>query len=78
MGERNLVHCYTTCLWEAGTRDSLIDPQRADDALVRIRRAYQALDASERLLLDRFEGGHVWNGKAAYPLLDKVLLKKSG
>lgn len=61
------------CLWETGSRDSLIVPKFADEALTRIRRAYRALQVEDRLLVDRFEGGHVWNGTVAYPLLEKVL-----
>jgi hypothetical protein len=61
------------CLWEIGSRDSLIAPQWADEALTRMRRAYQALSAEDRLQVDRFDGGHVWNGKVAYRLLEKVL-----
>ncbi len=61
------------CLWEVGSRDALAPAKWAEDALTRIRRAYKALDAEERLIVDRFEGGHVWNGKEAYPLLKKVL-----
>ena len=61
------------CMWETGTRDGLIKPEWTEQALVRMRRAYRAYGAEERLLVDRFEGGHQWNGEAAYPLLDKVL-----
>jgi dienelactone hydrolase len=61
------------CLWEVGSRDSLISPRWADAALGRMRRAYQALQVEDRLLVDRFDGGHVWNGRVAYPLLKKVL-----
>lgn len=61
------------CLWEVGTRDSLITPKWADEGLRRMRLAYQALDAIDNLQVDRFEGGHSWNGKVAYPLLDKIL-----
>jgi dienelactone hydrolase len=62
-----------TCLWEVGSRDKLIPAREADEMLGRIRRAYKALGAEDRLQVDRFEGGHVWNGKVAYPLLEKVL-----
>ena len=41
--------------------------------LERRARVYAALGAKEQLQLDRFEGGHRWNGTVAYPLLDKVL-----
>jgi dienelactone hydrolase len=61
------------CLWEVGKRDKLIAPKWADAALERIRRAYKALDAEEQLSVDRFDGGHRWNGEAANALLDKVL-----
>jgi dienelactone hydrolase len=62
------------CLWEVGSRDSLIPTRWADDMLQRIGRAYKAFDAADRLQVDRFEGGHQWNGKVAYPLLEKVLM----
>jgi dienelactone hydrolase len=60
-------------LWEAGSRDSLATSKWADEMLERIRRPYKALGVEERLQVDRFEGGHVWHGTAAYSLLDKVL-----
>jgi dienelactone hydrolase len=61
------------CLWQVGARDTLLPAKEAEEMLGRIRRAYKALDAEDRLQVDRFEGGHVWNGKSAYPLLEKVL-----
>jgi dienelactone hydrolase len=61
------------CLWEVGSRDSLISPQWAEEALTRMRRPWRALAAEDRLQVDRFEGGHVWHGDVAYPLLEKVL-----
>ncbi len=61
------------CLWEIGTDDKLIPAERAEDALVRMRRAYKAWDAEDRLLVDRFKGGHRWNGEAAYRLLESRL-----
>jgi hypothetical protein len=60
-------------VWEVGSKDSLISPKWADEALTRMRRAYKAFDAEDRLIVDRFEGGHVWNGQVAFPLLEKVL-----
>jgi dienelactone hydrolase len=60
-------------IWEIGDRDSLISPKWADDALLRMRRAYKALGAEDRLLVDRFDGGHRWNGRLAYQHLEKVL-----
>jgi dienelactone hydrolase len=60
-------------IWEVGSRDGLIKAPWADDALTRMRRVYTALDAGDRLLVDRFEGGHEWSGRLAYPQLEKVL-----
>jgi dienelactone hydrolase len=60
-------------VWEAGTRDALIDPKWAEEALGRMRPAYAALGARDRLVVDRFEGGHVWSGRLAYPQLEKAL-----
>lgn len=39
----------------------------------RLRRAYKALGAADQLHFDRFEGGHRWNGRIAFPLFDEVL-----
>jgi dienelactone hydrolase len=61
------------CLWEAGTRDALMQPRWVDTALRRIGAAYTALGAKEQLQVDRFEGGHVWHGQRAYPFLEKAL-----
>jgi dienelactone hydrolase len=61
------------CVWEVGSRDKLIAPKWADLALERMRRAYRALSAEDRLRVDRFDGGHEWSGRVAYPLLEKVL-----
>jgi dienelactone hydrolase len=60
-------------IWEVGTRDSLIAPRWADDALARLRRVYAALDEKDQLLVDRFDGSHEWSGRLAYPQLEKVL-----
>jgi dienelactone hydrolase len=60
-------------IWEIGTRDGLIAPRWAEEALARMRRAYRALGAKDRLLVDRFNGGHEWSGRVAYPQLEKIL-----
>lgn len=62
------------CLWEVGSRDTLIDATWADEILLRQKRAYRALGAEERVTVDRFDGGHRWNGTAADKLLAKVLM----
>lgn len=60
-------------LWEIGSQDRLMVPEWIDPALRRLRRPYAALGAADQLHVDRFEGGHRWNGVQAYPLLDQVL-----
>lgn len=61
------------CVWEVGSRDSLIPARWANEALVRMGRAYRALGAADRLMVDRFDGGHQWSGHVAYPLLEKEI-----
>jgi hypothetical protein len=43
-------------------------------ALERMRRAWSAFDALDKLSVDSFPGKHRWNGEKAYPLLDRVLM----
>jgi dienelactone hydrolase len=61
------------CAWEVGSRDRLISQQWAEEALVRIGRGYNAAGQKDRLVVDRFEGGHQWHGEVAYPLLKNIL-----
>jgi dienelactone hydrolase len=61
------------CVWEVGSRDSLISPPWAEEALARMSRAYKALGAEDKLIVDRFEGGHRWNGQVGIPMLEKTL-----
>ena len=61
------------CLWEVGSRDTLLPAAGVNEALSRMRRAYRALDAEDQLQVDRFDGGHRWNGELAYRLLDRIL-----
>jgi dienelactone hydrolase len=60
-------------LWEMGSRDGLIKPRWANEAIARMRRAYHALGADDRLIVDRFDGGHQWHGQVAYDVLAKAL-----
>ena len=60
-------------VWEVGSRDGLIKPQWANEALTRMRKAYHALEVGDRLIVDRFEGVHQWHGTIAYDTLAKVL-----
>ena len=61
------------CLWEVGNQDTLMVKEWIGPALDRIRRAYPALGALDKLEVDVFAGRHQWNGVRAYPLLEKVL-----
>ena len=63
-----------SCLWEVGSHDKLLPPQWVEEAHQRIRRAYRAYGAEEELRVDRFEGGHRWNGELAQSILEKVLV----
>ena len=54
-------------------KDTLIDATWADEILLRQKRVYRALGADDKVSVDRFGGGHRWNGIAAAKLLEKVL-----
>jgi dienelactone hydrolase len=60
-------------VWEAGLRDSLIKPDWSNEALSRMQHAYDSLNVSDRLIVDRFDGVHQWHGSVAYKVLDSVL-----
>lgn len=61
------------CVWETGSTDSLIVPKWDEVFRNRLRRAYSSLNAADQLHFDKFEGGHVWSGRIAFPLFDRVL-----
>lgn len=61
------------CLWEVGTEDALMVKDRIGPALEKMRRAWRAFGAEDRLMVDSFEGGHRWSGRLAWPLLERVL-----
>lgn len=61
------------CVWETGSKDGLIVPKWDEVFRNRLRRAYDALGAIDNLHFDRFEGGHEWSGRIAFPLFDEVL-----
>lgn len=62
-------------VWEIGSRDGLVVPKWDELFKTRLRTAYAAYGASDRLKFDHFEGSHRWNGAVAYPLFDRVLKK---
>jgi dienelactone hydrolase len=61
------------CIWEIGSRDSLVVKDWAEQAIERLRRAYAAAGKLENLEFHRFEGGHQWNGTSAQTMLAKHL-----
>lgn len=61
------------CVWEVGSKDGLVKPEWAKEAITRISRAYRAFGAPQNLIVDNFTGGHRWNGKVGVPLLKKIL-----
>ncbi len=61
------------CLWEVGTKDTLLPTAWVEKGLERIGRVYAALGATDRLQVDRFEGGHRWDSEPANQFLDAVL-----
>jgi dienelactone hydrolase len=60
-------------IWEVGSKDKLAVPGWRDKAAERLQRAYVAAGKPENLEVHYFDGGHVWNGETAIPLLAKVL-----
>ena len=61
------------CVWETGSKDGLIVPKWDEIFRDRLRRAYTAAGVEKNLHFDRFEGGHKWSGRIAFPLFDKIL-----
>jgi dienelactone hydrolase len=57
------------CIWEMGSRDSLIVPGWAEKAIERLQRAYKAAEKPDHLQFHRFEGGHQWSGVTARTML---------
>jgi dienelactone hydrolase len=60
-------------IWEAGRKDPLAVAGWLEKASERIQRAYTAAGAPDNFQVHRFDGGHVWNGETAIPLLAKIL-----
>jgi dienelactone hydrolase len=61
------------CIWEMGSKDSLIPAAWADKGIARMQRAYKAAGKPENLQIHRFDGGHQWSGTTAFPLFDAIL-----
>ncbi len=60
-------------LVETGTEDLIFPVAGARREMARLATVYEALDASDRLEHDVFEGGHRWHGERAYPFLERWL-----
>lgn len=61
------------CLWEVGQQDPLMVKEWVGPSLDRMRKAWSAFGAEEKLQVDSFAGAHRWNGEKAYPLLTAIL-----
>jgi dienelactone hydrolase len=61
------------CMWQVGLQDNLLPAEWVDSAQKRIEPVYRALEATDRLQIDRFTGKHEWHAATAYPFLDRVL-----
>jgi hypothetical protein len=59
-------------IWEVGRRDALIRSPYAEDFRRRLEAVYGAAGESDQLVFDDFDGGHRWNGVAAYPRLEAL------
>lgn len=59
-------------LIQSGTADPIFPVPVAAHAWGRLQKVYRALDATDRLGFDVFDGGHRWND-GAYPFLDRHL-----
>lgn len=56
---------------EIGLQDPLIPHDWAERGLKRIRRAYDAAGAPDRLFMDRFDGGHHFRFQVAREVLER-------
>ena len=60
-----------TMVIEWGLQDRLAPHEWAELALARIRKAYGAAGVSDRLIVDQFDGGHMFHGKVASEVLQR-------
>ncbi|MEZ4727521.1 MAG: alpha/beta hydrolase family protein [Caldilineaceae bacterium] len=76
MGDVAALIAPRPLLIETARQDPLNGPRGIDNVLEQYaitEQAYQLLDTPERLILDLFDGGHVWHGTAAMDWLDRWL-----
>jgi len=60
-------------IWEVGRKDPLAVARWVENATERLQRAYAAAGKPASIQVHHFDGGHVWNGETALPLLAKTL-----
>ena len=60
-------------IWEVGRKDPLAPSAWVENAAARLQRAYAAAGKPENFQVHQFDGGHVWNGETAVPLLARIL-----
>ena len=58
---------------ESGTKDPIFPVEATKEAFKQLKRIYEVFGASDRLSLHIFEGEHEFNGKEAFPFLNKWL-----
>ena len=56
---------------ESGSEDDIFPEPGVREAFAEAQKAYQAMKSSENLELDIFKAGHVFDGRAAFPWIDK-------
>ena len=60
-------------IWEVGRKDPLAPASWVENAAARLQRAYAAAGTAENFQVHHFDGGHMWNGETALPLLARIL-----
>ena len=60
-------------IWEVGRKDPLAVGGWVENAAERLQRAYAAAGKTSNFQVHHFDGGHVWNGETALPLLARIL-----
>jgi dienelactone hydrolase len=76
MGDVAALIAPRPLLIESARQDPLNGPRGMENVHEQVaitRRAYSVLDADDRLVLDEFDGGHVWHGTLSLEWLDRWL-----
>jgi dienelactone hydrolase len=60
-------------LVESGTEDQIFPAAVAVEEHAKLAQVYAALGVADRTEHDVFDGGHMWHGERAYPVLERCL-----